>query len=150
MKAIVQTSYGSPDVLELAEVAKPTPKDNEVLVKVHAAGVNAGDWHLMRGKPFLMRLMFGLSRPKYPTLGGDLAGTVEAVGDKVTQFQRGDAVFGSSATFGAFAEYVAVLETSLVLKPALTFEQAAAVPTAAMTALQGLRDHGKIRAASFD
>lgn len=147
MKAIVCPTYGSPDVLELQEVATPTPKDDEVLVKIHAASVNAGDWHLMRADPFLIRLAFGFTKPKHSILGGDLAGTIEAIGKNVTQFQVDDEVFGSSPTFGAFAEYVAVPEKALVVKPAnMTFEQVAAVPTAAMTALQGLRDHGKIQA----
>ena len=147
MKAIVCPTYGSPDVLEFREVPKPTPEDDEVLVKIHAAGVNAGDWHLMRADPFLIRLAFGLTKPKHPILGGDLAGQIEAVGRNVTQFHVGDAVFGSSARFGAFAEYAAVPESALVSKPAnMTFEQAAAVPTAAVTALQGLREHGRIQA----
>lgn len=147
MKAIVCPTYGSPDILKFQDVAKPTPKDDEVLVKIHAAGVNAGDWHLMRADPFLIRLMFGLTKPKQPILGGDFAGQVEAVGKNVSQFQVGDEVFGASPSFGAFAEYVAVPEDAIVLKPAnITFEQAAAVPMAAMTALQGLRDHGKIQA----
>lgn len=147
MKAIVCPTYGSPDVLEFREVTKPTPGDDEVLVEIHAAGVNAGDWHLMRADPFLIRLMFGFGKPKHPILGGDFAGRVEAVGGDVTRFQVGDEVFGSSATFGAFAEYAAVPERALVPKPAtVTFEQAAAVPTSAVTALQGLRDHGKLQA----
>ena len=147
MKAIVCPTYGSPDVLQFQDVAKPSPKDNEVLVKIHAASVNAGDWHLMRADPFLMRLIFGLTKPKQPILGGNFAGKVEAAGKNVTQFQPGDEVFGASPNFGAFAEYVAVPENAIVLKPAnVSFEQAAAVPTAAMTALQGLRDHGKIQA----
>ena len=147
MKAIICPKYGSPDVLKLQEVSKPSPKDNEVLVKIHVAGVNAGDWHLMRADPFLIRLMTGLTKPKQPILGGDFAGEVEAVGKNVTQFQVGDAVFGASANFGAFAEYIAVAQDAIVLKPAnMSFEQVAAVPTAAMTALQGLRDHGKIKA----
>ena len=148
MKVIVQTKYGSPDVLKLSEVTKPTPKDNEVLIKVHAASVNAGDWHLMRADPFLIRLMYGLTKPKHPTLGSDVAGIVEAVGKNVIQFKPRDGVFGDISTsgLGAFAEYVAVPETTLVLKPDnLTFEQVAAVPVAAVTALQGLRDHGKIQ-----
>lgn len=149
MKAIVSTHYGSPDVLQLKEVEKPTPRDNEVLVKVHAASVNAGDWHLLRGKPFLMRLMgYGLLKPKYRILGSDLAGRIEAVGRNVTQFQAGDEVFGNTATsgFGDFAEYVSVAEDALVLKPTtLSFEEAAAVPQAALVALQGLRDKGQIK-----
>src|SRR5438552_4975685 len=150
MKAIVYHTYGSPDVLKLEEVEKPTHKDNEVLVKVHAASVNAGDWaHLLRGKPFLMRLMgFGLLKPKHTILGSDIAGRVEEVGRNVTQFQSGDEVFGNTAKsgFGGFAEYVAVPENALVLKPSnISFEEAAAVPQAALTALQGLRDKGHIQ-----
>ena len=150
MKAIVYHTYGSPDVLKLEEVEKPTPKDNEVLVKVHAASVNAGDWaHLLRGKPFLMRLMgFGLLKPKHQILGSDIAGRVEAVGRNVKQFQPGDEVFGNTAEygFGGFAEYVCAREKSLALKPAsMTFEQVAAIPQAAVIALQGIRDKGQVR-----
>ena len=147
MKAIICPKYGSADVLEYQEVTKPAPEDDEVLVKVHAAGVNAGDWHLMRADPFLIRLMMGLTKPRHPVLGGDFAGTIEATGKNVSQFKVGDEVFGASAKFGAFAEYVAVSEDAIVLKPAnMSFEQLAAVPTAAMTALQALRDHGRIKA----
>ena len=149
MKAIVYTHYGSPDELQYKEVAQPTPKDKEVLVKVHAAAVNAGDWHLLRGKPFLMRLGTGLRTPKHPILGADVAGKVVAVGPNVTRFQLGDEVFGdlSGSGYGAFAEYVAAEEGALVRKPAnVTFEQAAAVLSAAVTALQGLRDEGQIQA----
>src|SRR6266498_5555170 len=117
MKAIVYTKYGSPDVLQLKEVEKPTPGDDEVLVKVHAVSVNAADWHLMRGKPFLARLQGGLRKPKNPTLGSDIAGRVEAVGKNATQFQPGDEVFGGIGQ-GGFAEYVSVRESRLVLKPA--------------------------------
>jgi NADPH:quinone reductase-like Zn-dependent oxidoreductase len=148
MKAIVNTHYGSPDVLQLKEVEKSTPQDNEVLVKVHAASVNAGDWHLLRGKPFLVRLSSGLLKPKNTILGADIAGRVEAVGRNVTQFQPGDEVFGNTAKygFGGFAEYVSVPENALVLKPTnISFEEAAAVPQAALTALQGLRDKGQIQ-----
>ena len=149
MKAIVYERYGSPDVLELKEVEKPTPKDNEVLVKVHAASANAADWHIMRGEPFLVRLMVGgLLKPKIKILGADIAGRVEAVGRNVKQFQPGDEVFGdiSDCGWGGFAEYVCVSEDALVLKPAsTTFEEAAAVPLAAVTALQGLRDKGQIQ-----
>ena len=149
MKAIVSTQYGPPDVLKLEEVEKPTPKDNEVLLKVYAASVNAGDWHLLRGKPFLMRLMgYGLLKPKNKILGSDIAGRIEAVGSNVTQFQAGYEVFGNTATsgFGGFAEYVSVPEDALVLKPTtLSFEEAAAVPQAALVALQGLRDKGQIQ-----
>jgi len=148
MKAIVYTHYGSPDVLQLKEVAKPTPQDNEVLVQVHAASVNAADWHLMRGTPFLARFVNGLQKPKNTKLGADVAGRVEAVGRNVTQFQGGDEVFGCIPLheLGSFAEYVCAHEDALALKPAkMTFEQAAAVPLAAFTALQGLRDKGQIK-----
>ena len=149
MKAIVNTEYGSPDVLHLREVAKPSPKDDEVLVKIYAASVNAADWHLLRADPFLVRLMAGgLLKPKITILGADIAGRVEAVGRTVKEFQPGDEVFGDIAAcgWGGFAEYVCVLENALVLKPAnITFEQAAAVPLAGVTALQGLRDYGQIR-----
>ncbi len=149
MKAIVQTAYGSPDVLSLQEVDKPLVTANSVLVRVRAASVNAGDWHLMRGDPFISRLMFGgILQPKFKTLGVDVAGQVEAIGTDVTQFQVGDEVFGdlSECGFGTFAEYVCVTEAALVMKPAnLSFEQAATVPCAALTALQGLRDCGQIR-----
>jgi NADPH:quinone reductase-like Zn-dependent oxidoreductase len=145
MKAMVYHKYGSPDVLKLEEIEQPIPKDNEVLVKVHAASVNAADWHLLRGKPFLVRLMgFGLLKPKHTILGSDIAGRVEAVGRNVKQFQPGDEVFGNIR--GGFAEYVCAREDALVLKPAnLSFEEAAAVPMAAVTALQGLRDKGQIQ-----
>ena len=148
MKAIVYTHYGSPDELQFKEVAQPTPKDNEVLIKVHAAAVNAGDWHLLRGQPLLMRLGTGLRKPKHPILGADVAGKVVAVGPNVTRFQPGDEVFGdlSGTGYGGFAEYVAADETAFVRKPAnVTFEQAAAVLSAAVTALQGLRDEGQIQ-----
>ncbi len=148
MKAIVYTHYGSPDVLQLKEVEKPTPKDDEVLVQVHAASINAADLHYLRAAPFLMRLMSGLLKPKNTILGADIAGRVEAVGTNVTQFQPGDEVFGdiSGCSWGGFAEYVCAREDALVLKPAnITFEQAAAVPMAAVTALQGLRRKGHIR-----
>ncbi len=149
MKAMVYHTYGSPDVLKLEEVQKPVPQDDEVLVQVHATSVNAGDWHLLRAKPFLMRFMgFGLLKPKHTILGSDIAGRVEVVGRNVTQFQSGDEVFGNTAKsgFGGFAEYVAVPENALVLKPTnISFEEAAAVPQAALTALQGLRDKGHIQ-----
>src|SRR4028119_639892 len=148
MKAIVQTEYGSTQILSLQEVDKPVVPDNGVLVRVHAASVNAGDWHLMRGTPFLIRLIFGgLLKPKIKILGTDVAGRVEAVGKDVTQFQPGDEVFGSLSEcgFGAFAEYVCATEAALVLKPANTsFEEAATVPGAALAALQGLRDFGLV------
>ena len=144
MKAIVYRCYGSPDVLKLEDVEKPTPADNEVLVKVHAASVNPYDWHFMRGSPYFMRLLAGLGAPDDPSMGVDFSGTVEAAGSKVTRFKPGDEVFGGRG--GAFAEYVAVPEDrALALKPAnMTFEQAASVPMAAITALQALRDNGKI------
>jgi NADPH:quinone reductase-like Zn-dependent oxidoreductase len=149
MKAIVQTEYGSPDVLSLQEVDKPLLTADGVLVKVRAASVNAGDWHLMRGDPFISRLMFGgILKPKFKTLGMDVAGQVEAVGEAVTQFQVGDEVFGdlSECGFGTFAEYVSAVASALVLKPTnISFEQAATVPAAALTALQGLRDCGQIQ-----
>jgi NADPH:quinone reductase-like Zn-dependent oxidoreductase len=149
MRAIVYHTYGSPDVLKLEEVQRPVPQDDEVLVKVHAASVNAADWHLLRGKPFLMRLMgFGLLKPKHTILGAAMAGRVEAVGRNVTQFQPGDEIFGdlTKSGFGSFAEYMCAREDALALKPAnVTFEQAAAVPLAAVTALQGLRAKGQIQ-----
>ncbi|HUU62957.1 MAG TPA: NAD(P)-dependent alcohol dehydrogenase [Dehalococcoidia bacterium] len=148
MKAIVYTKYGPPDVLQLKEVEKPTPKDNEVLVKVHAASVNDWDWGLLQGTPFMNRLLFGLLKPKYTILGCDIAGRVEAVGRNVKQFQPGDEVFGdiSGYGFGAFAEYICARENALVLKPAsMTFEEVAAVPQAAVLALQGLRDKRQIQ-----
>lgn len=144
MKAIVQNNYGSPDVLQLKEMAQPMMKDDQVLVRVHAAAVNAGDYFTMKGSPWLVRLTVGIPRPKDYVLGWDMAGQVEAVGSQVTQFQPGDAVFGG--VNHAFAEYVAAPADLLALKPAnLTFEQAAAVPTAGLTALQGLRDAGKVQ-----
>ena len=148
MQAIVYHTYGSPDVLKLEEVETPTPKDNEILVKVQAAAAAAGDWHLLRADPFLVRLMYGLLTPKYKILGADVAGRVEAVGRSVTQFQPGDEVFGdlSRCGFGAFAEYVAAPESAFALKPTnLTFAEAAAVPVSAVTALLGLRE-GNIQA----
>ncbi len=144
MKAIVCARYGSPDVLQLKEVEKPAPNDGEVLVKIYAASANPLDWHGMRGAPFLVRLGGGLRKPKDPRLGADIAGRVEAIGHNVPQFQPGDEVFGVCA--GGFAEYASVRENSLTLKPAhSSFEEAAAVPVAATTALQGLRDKGQIQ-----
>ena len=148
MQAIIYTTYGSPDVLQLKDIEKPTPKVNQVLVKVHAASANPADWHLMRAAPFLARLANGLLKPKNTKLGADIAGRVEAVGSNVTQFQVGDQVFGAMPLneLGGFAEYVCASEELLALKPAnLTFEQAAAVPLAAFTALQGLRNKGQIQ-----
>ncbi|MBP8241405.1 MAG: NAD(P)-dependent alcohol dehydrogenase [Thermoflexales bacterium] len=148
MKAIVCEEYGSPDVLKLKDVEKPTPRADEVLVKIHAASAAAGDWHLMRADPFAARFMYGLFKPKYPILGADVAGRVEAVGKNVTQFKPGDAVFGdlSGSGFGGFAEYVAAPEKALAPKPArLTFDEAAAVPVSALTALLALRDQARVQ-----
>lgn len=145
MQAIVYTEYGSADVLQLKDVEKPVPKDDEVLVKVYATSVNAADWHIMRGSPVLIRLAMGFLKPQRQVLGFDIAGKVEAVGRNVNEFQPDDLVFGAS-NFGGFAEYITVTEHNLVLiPPNLSFAQAAAVPTAAYTALQGLRDKGKIK-----
>jgi NADPH:quinone reductase-like Zn-dependent oxidoreductase len=144
VKAILFTKYGSPDVLQFQEVEKPTPKDNQVLVKVQAASANPLDWHGMRGAPFLVRFSDGLRKPKNPKVGADVAGRVEAVGKDVTEFKPGDEVFGACS--GSFAEYAVAREDRLALKPAnLSFEAAAAVPVAALTALQALRDKGHIR-----
>jgi NADPH:quinone reductase-like Zn-dependent oxidoreductase len=152
MKAIVYTKYGSLDVLQFEEVEKPTPKENEVLVKIHAAAVTPGDVIFVKGEPFVTRLFTGLLEPKHKILGKEMAGRVEAVGGnggKARQFQPGDEVFGdlSVCGLGAFAEYVSVPENAIALKPAnLTFEEAAAVPESAVVALQGLRDKGNIQA----
>jgi NADPH:quinone reductase-like Zn-dependent oxidoreductase len=145
MKAIVYRCYGSPDVLKFEDIEKPTAGDDQVLVKVRAASVNPLDWHYMRGTPYIVRMDSGLGKPEDPRLGVDFAGTVEAVGKNVKRFKPGDEVFGGK--FGAFAEYVSVREDrALVLKPAnVTFEEAASVPIAAITALQGLRDKGRIQ-----
>jgi len=146
MKAVVYTDYGSPDVLQIRDIKKPVPNDNQILIKVRAASINPLDWHFIEGTPYIMRAMgVGLRKPKDPRLGVDLAGEVEAVGKNVTEFKPGDEVFG--ARDGAFAEYVcARADRAVVLKPAnITFEQAASVPIAAITALQGLRDKGKIQ-----
>ncbi len=145
MRAITYTEYGGPEVLRLREVADPTPGAGEVLVRIRAASVNPLDWHFMRGRPYFMRAMSGLRRPKTLGLGVDVAGQVEALGKDVTEFRAGDDVFG--ACRGAFAEYVCASEGALVRKPAnVTFEQAAAVPVAAFTALQGLRDKARVQA----
>jgi NADPH:quinone reductase-like Zn-dependent oxidoreductase len=148
MKAIVYEKYGPPDVLQLKEVEKPAPTDNEVLVKVYATTVNFNNLLFVKGEPFVGRLGTGLFRPKFKTPGNDIAGRVETVGRNVKQFQPGDDVFGdiSDCGFGAFAEYVSVPENALALKPANTsFEEAAAVPEASLVALQALRDKGQIR-----
>ncbi|WP_373463259.1 NAD(P)-dependent alcohol dehydrogenase [Bacillus sp. SORGH_AS_0510] len=145
--AVVSNKYGPPEVLQLTEINKPDPKDNQVLVKIHAASLNFGNLVLLKGEPFLARFAFGLTKPKYRIPGGDIAGRVEAVGKDVKHFQPGDEVFGdlSGCGWGGFAEYVAVPESALAVKPAnLSFEEAAAVPMAGVTALQGLRDKGQI------
>jgi len=143
MKAVVRDGYGSPDVLKLEEIDKPELVDDGVLVRVRAASLNRGDWYGLTGKPFAVRTMTGLVKPKQRVLGVDFAGTVEAVGKDVTQFRPGDEVFGGRS--GSLAEFVCV-RVGVALKPAsVTFEQAAAVPVAALTALQGLRDRGQIQ-----
>jgi NADPH:quinone reductase-like Zn-dependent oxidoreductase len=148
MKAIVQDRYGRVDVLELRDIARPVPKDDEVLVRVHAGGLDRGVWHVMTGLPYLIRFVvptLGLREPKVLVRGMDLAGRVEAVGDNVTRFRPGDAVFGWSDG-GSYAEYTSAPEDHLAPKPAnVTFEQAAAVPISGLAALQGLRDVGEIR-----
>jgi NADPH:quinone reductase-like Zn-dependent oxidoreductase len=144
MQAIVQDAYGPPDVLELREIDRPVPKDNEVLVRVHAAGLDPGVWHVMTGLPYLVRLAFGPRRPKAPVRGTDVAGRVEAVGGKVTRVRPGDAVFGTCT--GAFAEFACAREDRVAPKPAnLSFEQAATVPVSACAALHALRDQGRVR-----
>src|ERR1035437_2548533 len=148
MKAIVYTKYGSPDVLKIREVQKPSPNDNEVLIKVHAASVNPAELHLLRGDAFVTRFYSGLLEPKHTILGADISGKVEALGRNIKQFQIGDEVFGdlSNCGWGGFAQYVCARENALGLKPAnLPFEEAAAVPLAAIAALQGLRNKGKIQ-----
>jgi NADPH:quinone reductase-like Zn-dependent oxidoreductase len=145
VKAIVYHKYGSPDVLHLEEVEKPTPKDDEVLIKVYGASANPLDWHYMRAAPFFMRFFSGLLKPKNKILGADIAGQVETVGKSVKQFQPGDEVYGDISN-RSFAEYVCVIEDKLVMKPAnLLFDAAAAVPVAGLTALQCLRNQGKIQ-----
>jgi NADPH:quinone reductase-like Zn-dependent oxidoreductase len=144
MKAIVRERYGSPDVLELKDIEKPAIDDDSLLVRVRAASINAFDWHMMRGSPYLVRTMAGLRKPKSTGMGRDVAGLVEAVGKNVTEFRPGDEVFGSGV--GSLAEYVRGTAENFAAKPAgLTFEEAAAVSMAARTALQGLRDAGQIK-----
>jgi NADPH:quinone reductase-like Zn-dependent oxidoreductase len=148
MKAIISPKYGSPDVLELRELEKPVPGDEEVLIRVHAASLNAYDWRSLRAKPFMVRLVKGLFKPRQPIPGADFAGTVEALGKNVKMFKAGDAVYGclSESGCGALAEYVCADEKVLALKPAgTTFEEAASIPMAAVTALLGLRDLGQIK-----
>jgi NADPH:quinone reductase-like Zn-dependent oxidoreductase len=144
VKAIVYYEYGPPEVLRCEEIEKPTPADGEVLLRIRAAALNPYDWHFMRGEPYAIRLMAGIDKPKNKRIGADVAGVVEAVGKSVTQFKPGDAVYGVCQ--GAFAEYVCVAETKLVKKAdGISFEHAAAVPIAGLTALQSLRDKGKIQ-----
>jgi NADPH:quinone reductase-like Zn-dependent oxidoreductase len=153
MKAITCDRYGPPEVLEFQDVAKPAPATNEVLIKVRSASLNAADWHVMRGDPFFMRFAFGFRRPKVRILGADVSGVVEAVGKDVSRFKVGDEVFGDlsgfaseGVGFGAFAEYVCGKESHLVHKPSnISFNEAAAIPLAAITALQALRDKSKLR-----
>lgn len=149
MQAIAQAEYGSPDTLRLVKIAKPLPKEGEVLVRIKAASVDAGVWHLMRGTPFLIRLIYGgLRKPKHPVLGSAIAGEVEATGQGITQFQPGDTVFGdlSESGFGGFAEYVCAPATALSPMPNnLTFEAAATIPVSGLAALQALRDVGQVQ-----
>lgn len=147
MKAVVYTEYGSPDVLHLEEIEIPIPKDNEVLIQVYAASINDWDWGLLQGTPFTNRMLFGLLRPKHQILGSDIAGRIQAVGAHVKTLHPGDEVYGDlTGAWGGFAEYVCAREDALALKPAsMTFDQAAAIPQAAMLAIQGLRDAGHIR-----
>jgi len=149
MKAILHTKYGPPDVLKLSEVEKPVPGDDEVLIKVHAASVNTADCYILKGEPFLVRIIDGgILKPKYKIPGSDIAGQVDAIGRNVKQFQLGDEVFGNLSSYGrgGFAEYVCAPENALALKPDnISFDEAATVPLAAVTALQGIRDIGKIR-----
>lgn len=150
MKAVVSYKYGSPDILELKEVEKPIPLDNQVLIKIHASSLNFGNLVLLKGQPYLARFAFGLTKPKYSIPGGNIAGQVEEVGKDVKQFHPGDEVFGdlSICGWGGLAEYSAVPEHALALKPHnISFEEAAASPMAGVTALLGLRDKGKIKTA---
>src|SRR5437899_3343814 len=144
MKAIVYHDYGSPDVLRFEEIENPTATNDEVLIRVRAASVNPYDWHFMRGTPYAVRIVAGLRKPKVSRLGADVAGQVEAVGRNIAQFKSGDQVFGTCK--GAFAEYACAPESALMMKPDnVTFEQAACVPIAGFTALQGLRNKGKVQ-----
>ncbi len=148
MRALVFTKYGSPEVLQLKEIAKPTPEENAVLIKIHATAVNDYDWSLIRGKPYLLRLLYGILRPKHQIPGMELAGTIEELGANVNLFKIGDAVYGdiSEYGFGSFAEYVCINEKALTLKPdKMSFEEAAAISHAAMLAMQGLIDIGEIK-----
>ena len=144
MQAIVYQRYGSPDVLEFDEIPIPAPSEGQVLIRVHAASVNPYDWHFLRGTPSFIRLFTGMRRPKFPRLGADVAGVVEAVGIDAAPFKPGDAVFGTAK--GSFAEYACAVASQLALKPQeISFEQAACLPIAGVTALQGLRDKGKVQ-----
>jgi NADPH:quinone reductase-like Zn-dependent oxidoreductase len=144
MQAIVYHRYGPPDVLELQEIPKPTPAEGQVLIRVHAASVNPYDWHFLRGTPSFIRLISGMGRPKFPRLGADVAGVVEAVGAEAAPFKPGDAVFGTAK--GSFAEYACAPASQLAVKPQeISFEQAACLPIAGVTALQGVRDIGKVQ-----
>jgi NADPH:quinone reductase-like Zn-dependent oxidoreductase len=147
LKAVIYTQYGGPEVLQVKEIDKPFPKDDEVLIKIHAASINDWDWGLLHGD-FVNRMLNGLLKPKRKILGSDIAGRIEAVGKNVTRFKTGDDVYGDlSGHWGGFAEYVCAMETALALKPAtMRFEEAAAIPQAAMLAVQGLIDKGKIQA----
>jgi len=148
MQAIVLEKYGSPDNLKIKEVEKPIPKDDEVLIKIHAVSINDWDWQIIEGKPFANRMMFGLFKPKIKILGCDVAGKIEEVGKNAIKFKSGDEVYGDlcECGFGGFAEYVCAKENALAPKPAgMTFEQAAAIPQAGMLAVQGLFDRGDIK-----
>ena len=148
MKAVVLTRFGSPDVLQLKEVEKPRPKDEEVLLKVHATAINDWDWQFMRGKPLVLRLIFGIFKPRVEILGAEVSGRVEAVGKNAKRFQPGDDAYGdiSESGFGGFAEYVCAHEDALVRKPPeMTFEEATSLPHASMLAMQGLIDRGQIQ-----
>jgi NADPH:quinone reductase-like Zn-dependent oxidoreductase len=147
LKAIIYTKYGGPEVLQIKEVEKPSPRDNEVLIKVYAVSLNDWDWGLFQGATFVNRLLYGLVKPKKQILGSDVAGRIEAIGKNVQQFKPGDEVFGDlSGKWGGFAGYVCADENALALKPAgMTFEEAAAIPQAAMLAVQGLLDKGQMQ-----
>lgn len=144
MQAVIYQRYGPPDVLELQDIPKPTPTEEQVLIRVHAASVNPYDWHFLRGTPSVFRLFIGIRKPRFPRLGADVAGIVEAVGARVAQFKPGDCVFGTAK--GSFAEYACAVASQLAVKPQeISFEQAACLPIAGITALQGLRDKGKVQ-----
>lgn len=144
MKAVVYRQYGSPEVLRIEDVAKPVPAPNELLIRVHDAALNPLDWHYMRGTPYIVRLQLGIGAPKLNRIGVDFSGTVEAIGAQVKKFKVGDSIFGTAN--GAMGEYITSTEVGLALKPDnISFEQAAAVPIAGITALQGLRDHAHVR-----